>query len=205
MQRRRVNRYLVGSWFFGWLILFTFGMSSAQGEFLKYTYAPRVLHVNLDKNIIVVVLFGENPEYVIQRLDTGKRLWSIPDQDVEVQFGNDAVSITRKGSIQVLDKATGRELWSESGEHLNEFGYDHFIGNTKWIVVRPKGYIAVYAPDGQPYKPSIPGKPVTRINVIGWLQDNKTLLLTVLEEKKEEESILHVYFWVSESKKIEKF
>ena len=203
MQRRRVNRYLVGSWFFGWLILFTFGMSSAQGEFLKYTYAPRVLHVNLDKNIIVVVLFGENPEYVIQRLDTGKRLWSIPDQDVEVQFGNDAVSITRKGSIQVLDKATGRELWSESGEHLNEFGYDHFIGNTKWIVVRPKGYIAVYAPDGQPYKPSIPGKPVTRINVIGWLQDNKTLLLTVLEEKKEEESILTVYFWVPESNKIE--
>lgn len=202
MSMKQVYRLLPEMVLWAMLLFLMVGAAPTYGEFLEYTYPPRVAHVDLDRNIVVVVLFGEKPEYVIQRLDTGERLWSIPNQDVKADFGADAVVVTRKGRIQVLDKTTGRELWSQSGEHLNEIGYAHFIGDTRWTVVRLKESIVIYTPDGQPRKPSIPDKPAAKMIVVGWMQDNKTLLLTVQEEKEDGLNVLTTYFWEPESNHI---
>ena len=204
MQGIRTNRYLVGIWFFGCLILFTLGMSSAQGEFLKYTYAPRVLHVDLDKNIIVVVLLGENSEYAIQQLDTGKRLWSLPGGKGSIQFGKDTLLVIRKGHIQVLDKSTGKELWSESEEDLNFLGRPCFIGDSQWIKADCEEGVIWYTPEGKRLKPLIPDVPEKRVAFAGWMGDGQTLLLTVSEETEDGVNTLTTYFWKPESNHLEK-
>jgi WD40 repeat protein len=203
MLRKQVWHLLPGMVMCSFILLLGVEASPAYGEFLDYTYAPQVLHVDLDKNIIVVVFSGENPEYVIQQMDTGKRLWSIPYEDARVVFGNDAVAITRKGSIQVFDKATGRELWSESGEHLNERIYAYFIGDTQWIRADCDKSVIWYTPEGKQLKPVVPNVPEKNVWFAGWMEDGQTLLLTMYEETEDGVNTLTAYFWKPEDNHLE--
>lgn len=192
MQRRQMHQRPTNIWFYGCLAFLVLGVLSAHGEFLEYTYAPRVAHVDLDKNLIALY---SNSECVIQTIDTGKGLWSLQSENRRIEFGKDALVVTEKGRIEVLDKATGRELWSKSGEYLNKLRYAYFIGDSQWVWTHSNENLFLFTPEGKHLKPFIPDVSEQRIIIAGWMEDGQTLLLQVSEETEDEVNTLTTYFW----------
>lgn len=167
------------------LVLFTAGMGSAQEGTKVLSPRPRIIHVDLEKDVVIV---HATTSVYAQSIHTGKQLWSRPVSGRIGDVSENGILVCGSDTIQIYDIKTGQLKKNFGGYRQNV----SFIGNTAWVKTYSD---EVFTPEGKTLFIPIPGDDPDNANVVGWMPDGKTLLVTQHTEVKANLSRLAAYFW----------
>ncbi len=178
------------------------GMAAAHDATNIISRPPWVVHVDVEKNLLFVLT---DTAVYAQRMDSGKRLWSLPfETHDDCTFSRDTLVIEKTKGFQVIDKNTGKEQWKVSEDSKGKPSQTKFIGNSAWVYTCFDDGGVVYTPEGLPLQPTISGERTGKFGVGGWMPDTKTLLIVTGESPPNSQKTLTTWFWQPESGLIEK-
>lgn len=176
------------------LVLFTAGMGSAQEDTKVLSRRPGIIHVDLEKDVVIVYA---TTSVSGQSIHTGKQLWSRPISGRIGDVGENDILVCGSDTMQVYDIKTGQLKNNFGGYQQNA----SFIGNTAWVETYSD---EVFTPEGKSLYIPIPGDDPDNASVVGWMPDGKTLLVTQHTEVEANLSRLTAYFWEPPSNQITK-
>lgn len=176
------------------LVLFTSGMGSAQEDTKVLSRRPWIIHADLEKDVMIV---SATTSVYAQSIHTGKQLWSRPVSGRIGDVSENGILVCGNDTIQFYDLKTGQPKKNFDGYRPNVA----FIGNTAWVQTYSN---EVFTPEGKSLYIPIPGDDPANANVVGWMPDGKTLLITQRFAAEGNLRGLAAYFWEPPSNQITK-
>ena len=178
------------------LFLFSAETVSAQERVRVLSPRPWIAHADLEKD--VAIIYAITSLYA-QSMNTGQRLWSLPFSEGFGGINETDILVRDRDTIRLYDIITGK-LRKSLSVHIGRNENVSFIGNTAWIDASQ----SVITPEGQSLPIPIPTENSYSVQVVGWMPDGNTLLITHRSVQEASSWTLTTYFWEPRSDRIVK-
>ena len=141
-------------------------------------------------------------------LESGKLLWSRSVREeyryYEYEFGDKEILFCRDDGVVCVDKLTGQETWRQPERGLGGACEVKLLGPDGWFAVSYTGAIVLYHPDGKRYEITKLFEEDKGAKIVGWMPDEKSVLLMQYDTWPRDGSQVCMYFWDPESGRLQK-
>ncbi|HOC69124.1 MAG: hypothetical protein BWX80_01214 [Candidatus Hydrogenedentes bacterium ADurb.Bin101] len=157
--------------------------------------APVLRHLDMNNSLIVYVSGNTCSVYDFQNETVRWSREITQDTATNISVAVNAMLFRDGQGMVMVEKDTGKELWTRSEKECGELTEARFIGDTGWTTAEYDRAVFVYDPTGKAYPQPQDFDRATTVRVLDWLPGKEVLAVGQSTVHLQGKTSNRVFFW----------